>query len=109
MNPPTTPAPAIFRHTRFVKTPVVTDVLQLQTFQRGQWVKLAWCDKPSRFHSFKTNGRSYSVVAFHYPNAAQGFASYCNPKLTEIRPTRLSPRVKTLLKRASQPAILFSR
>jgi hypothetical protein len=104
MNSTTTPAPAIFRHSRFVKTPVVTDVLQLQTFQRGQWVKLAWCDKPSRFHSFKTNGRSYSVVAFHFPNAAQGFASYCNPGDSlpaAHRAKALPARVKTLLTSAN--------
>lgn len=84
MKTPATPSPAIFRHTRFVKTPVVTDVLQLQLFQRGQWIKLAWSDHKSRFHSFKTNGTSYSVTAFHYPTASRQFASYCNPGLVSV-------------------------
>lgn len=102
MNPPAaTPAPAIFRHTRFIKTPEITDVLQLQILQRGQWVRLAWCDKPSRFHSFKTNGRSYSVTAFHYPAASRQFASYCGAELPEVRTARLSARTKTLLTSAN--------
>lgn len=80
MNPlAATPAPAIFRHTRFIKTPVITDVLQLQILQRGQWVKLAWCEHKSRFYGFRVTGRSYSVTAFHYPAASQQFASYCAP------------------------------
>lgn len=70
---------APLRHTRFVKTPVISDVLHLQTYQRGQWVRLAWCDKPSRFFGIRTNGGSFNVTAFHYPRAHSQFVSYCKP------------------------------
>lgn len=63
----------LIRHTRFVPTPVITDTLALQIYQRGQWIKLAWCDKPSRY--FGCNGRN--VTAFHFPRAVSGFNSYC--------------------------------
>ena len=66
-------APRI-RHSRFVKTPIISDTLHLQAYQRGQWVQLAWCDKPSRYFGMNERG---NVTAFHYPGAAQRFASYC--------------------------------
>ena len=61
------------KHSRFVKTPLITDTLALQIYQRGQWVQLAWCQKPSRYYG--SNGRS--VVAFHYPRAVSGFNNFC--------------------------------
>lgn len=98
MNPPAaTPAP-IRRHSRFVKTPVISDVLTLAVYPRGQWIFLAWNpDKPSRFHSIDSRG---NVVAFHYPNAARKFALYCAagralPSIHRAKP--LSARAKTLL------------
>ena len=60
-------------HSRFVPTPIIHDTLELQLYQRGQWVRLAWCDHLSRFHEW-TDGH---VRAFHYPNASGDFASYC--------------------------------
>lgn len=97
MNPPATLAP-IRRHTRFVKTPVISDVLTLAVYPRGQWIRLAWnSDRPSRFHSIDSRG---NVVAFHYPNAARKFASYCNPgdSLPSVhRAKPLSARAKALL------------
>lgn len=65
------------RHNRFVKTPVINDVLHLSVYQKGQWIKLAWCDKPSRFHSISSRG---NVIAFHYPKAAIKFANFCEKK-----------------------------
>lgn len=62
------------KHNRFVPTPVITDTLHLQCYQRGQWVQLAWCDKPSRYFGINERG---NVTAFHYPNAAGRFNSYC--------------------------------
>ena len=73
MNPNAATPPYLVRHNRFVKTPAITDTLHLQLYQRGQWVRLAWCDHPSRY--FGTNGRN--VTAFHFPGAAQKFNSYC--------------------------------
>lgn len=61
------------KHTRFVKTPIITDTLHLQVYQRGQWIRLAWCDKPSRFFGISERG---TVTAFHYPRAATNFVSY---------------------------------
>lgn len=61
-------------HSRFVKTPIIHDTLALQIYQRGQWAQFAWCDKPSRYHGMNERG---NVTAFHYPNAAGRFASYC--------------------------------
>lgn len=72
---PSLPAPRVVHH-RFVKTPVITDTLTLQTYRCGQWIKLAWCDKPSRFHSMNSRG---NVIAFHYPRAHARFAAYCAP------------------------------
>lgn len=96
-----TPAP-IRRHSRFVKTPVISDVLTLAVYKKGQWISLAWNPgKPSRFHSIDSRG---NVVAFHYPNAARKFASYCNPgdSLPSInRAAPLSARAKALLTAAS--------
>lgn len=62
-------------HTRFVKTPVITDTLHLQSYQRGQWVVLAWCaPHKSRYYGMNPRG---NVTAFHYPRAAARFAEYC--------------------------------
>jgi hypothetical protein len=60
---------------RFQKTILVTDTKQLvaRPPQCGQWIQLAWCDRPSRFHH--VNGTN--VTAFHFPRAASGFNSYC--------------------------------
>ena len=94
-------APAVRRHSRFVKTPVIHDVLTLCVYQRGQWVKLAWSDKPSRLHSISARG---NVIAFHYPNASRKFASYCNPGGSlpaTHRAKPLSAGVKTLLTSAN--------
>lgn len=65
--------PAPIRHTRFVPCPVISDTLHLQLYQRGQWVRLAWCDRPSRYYG--STGRN--VTAFHFPGAGARFASYC--------------------------------
>jgi len=65
----------IFRHSKFVKTPLITDVLHLQAYKRGQWVQLAWSDKPSRYYGMSESG---VVTAFHYPRAVSGFNSYCS-------------------------------
>jgi len=67
---------ALIRHTRYVPTPVIHDTLHLQLYQRGQWVKLAWCEHRSRY--FGTNGRN--VTAFHYPDAAKRFNEFCKPR-----------------------------
>jgi len=67
----------IFRHSKFVKTPLIKDVLHLQCYMRGQWVQLAWSDKPSRFYGMSESG---VVTAFHYPRAVSGFNSYCSAK-----------------------------
>lgn len=61
----------------YIKTPTITDVSQLKGLQRGQWIQLAWCDKPSRFHSMNDRG---NVTAFHFPGAHRRFTSYCNPQ-----------------------------
>jgi hypothetical protein len=66
-----------FRHSKFVKTPLITDVLHLQAYKRGQWIQLAWCDKPSRFYGMSERG---NVTAFHFPKAHSGFISYCSAK-----------------------------
>lgn len=80
----TQPAAPLFRHRRFVKTPLIEDVLHLQAYQRGQWVRLAWCDRPSRFYGFRSTGTSYNVTAFHYPNAHGQFVSYCHPERRRV-------------------------
>lgn len=72
-------APAL-RHSRYVKTPLISDVLHLQTYQRGQWIRLAWCDRPSRFYGIRALGASFNVTAFHYPRAHGQFVSYCRPE-----------------------------
>lgn len=61
------------KHTRYVPTPVITDTLHLQLYQRGQWVRLAWCDHPSRLHSVNERG---NVTAFHFPGAGSRFNAY---------------------------------
>jgi hypothetical protein len=73
-------------HRHFVKTPVITDTLQLQAYRRGQWIKLAWADRPSRFHSMNARG---NVIAFHFPRAFAKFAAYCAPD-RETRLARMS-------------------
>lgn len=75
MSTPTTLPPRVV-HRRFVKTPLITDTLHLQAYQRGQWVQLAWCDKPSRYWGMNARG---NVIAFHYPRAFAGFCAYCAP------------------------------
>jgi hypothetical protein len=75
------PAPRVV-HNRFVKTPVITDTLQLQAYRCGQWVRMSWLDKPSRFHSMNARG---NVIAFHYPRAGVRFAAYCAPDKTRRR------------------------
>ena len=67
----------ILRHSKFVKTPLITDVLHLQAYKRGQWIQLAWSDKPSRFYGMSASG---VVTAFHYPRAVGNFNSYCSCK-----------------------------
>jgi hypothetical protein len=76
--------PARIRHSRFVKTPLISDALHLQAYQRGQWIRLAWCDAPSRYYGMNERG---NVTAFHFPRAHSGFVSYCanDRKLTTSR------------------------
>ena len=65
----------IFRHSKFVKTPLITDTLHLQAYKRGQWIQLAWCDKPSRFYGMNERG---NVTAFHFPKAHSAFVRFCS-------------------------------
>ena len=65
------------KHFKFVKTPLITDVLHLQAYKRGQWVQFAWSDKPSRF--FGMNERGNVVTAFHFPKAHSAFVRFCSP------------------------------
>lgn len=58
---------------RYIKTPLITDTAQLRSLQCGQWIQLAWCDRPSRFSRMDERG---NVTAFHFPGAARRFASY---------------------------------
>ena len=92
-----TPAP-IRRHSRFVPAPLISDVLTLAVYPRGNWIRLAWnSEHLSRFHSIDSRG---NVIAFHYPNASRKFASYCNPGDSlpaAHRAKPLSARVKTPL------------
>lgn len=74
------PTFAPLRHARFVKTPVISEVLTLQAYRRGQWIKLAWCDKPSRYYGITVCGSSYNVTAFHFPGAHARFVTYCHPE-----------------------------
>lgn len=71
----------MIKHTQFVKTPVITDTLALQVYQRGQWVRLAWLDKPSRYYG--CNGRN--VTAFHFPRAVSAFNSFCQATKKKTR------------------------
>ena len=74
--PSSLPAPRV-KHTRFVKTPLITDTLHLQAYQTGQWIELAWGGgRKSRFHSMNARG---NVIAFHYPRANVQFSAYCAP------------------------------
>lgn len=64
----------------FIKTPVINDVMEIhqKKLKRGQWIQLAWCDKPSRLHDYNYNSLGYiaHVTAFHYPGAHSRFVSY---------------------------------
>lgn len=59
---------------KYQKTLVITNTQQLTQNppQCGQWIQLAWLDKPSRFHH--TTG--HNVTAFHFPGAVSQFNSY---------------------------------
>jgi hypothetical protein len=46
----------------------------MMTIPKGQWVKLAWCDKPSRWVGISKGG---SVWACHYPMSMRQFTSMC--------------------------------
>ena len=64
-------------HNRFVKTPLITDTLQLQAYRKGQWVELSWLSPhKSRYHGMNERG---NVIAFHYPRAGVQFNAYCEP------------------------------
>lgn len=58
---------------KFTKAPVISDVRQLRGLPKGQWIQLAWCDRPSRFHHMDDRG---NVTAFHFPRAGGKFQSY---------------------------------
>lgn len=60
---------------KYQKTILITDTKQLvqNPPQCGQWIKLAWCDKPSRFHHVT----GQNVTAFHFPGGVRQFNSYC--------------------------------
>jgi hypothetical protein len=60
---------------KYIPTLTIDSTIQLHslTLQRGQWIKFAWCDQRSRFHS--ANERY--VTAFHFPKAVSAFNSYC--------------------------------
>ncbi len=75
MKTPNPMNPSRVIHSRFVKTPLIADTLQLQAYRRGQWVQLAWCDAPSRYYGM--NERA-NVTAFHYPAAHRKFVGYCS-------------------------------
>ena len=68
-------------HARFQKTILITDTQQLvqNPPRRGQWIQLAWCDKPSRFYSVNPRGH---VTAFHFPGAARKFNTFHQPELS---------------------------
>lgn len=61
---------------KYVPALVITHTSQLLQYkpQRGQWIKLAWLDKPSRYYG--QNGPRGSITAFHYPNANRQFGQY---------------------------------
>ena len=63
--------------TPFIPTPTINNVQEFATLnlKRGQWVKLAWCDRKSRYASHKTDeaGKVTYVEAYHYPRAATIF------------------------------------
>ncbi len=63
---------------KYTKTLQITNCNQLEQNppQCGQWIKLAWCDKPSRFHHISTWDGGYNVTAFHFPGAVRQFNSY---------------------------------
>ncbi len=42
--------------------------------QCGQWIQLAWCDKPSRWIGLTKGG---SIWAAHYPVKTDRFISMC--------------------------------
>lgn len=63
---------------QFVKMPIIHNVSQIPALKlrRGQWIKLAWCDRPSRFLNVELaqDGRTVRYVgAIHFPRAATYF------------------------------------
>lgn len=63
---------------KYIPTLTITNTAQLHALplQKGQWIRLAWLDKPSRFHS----ASRHSVTAFHFPHAVSQFNSFCSFK-----------------------------
>ena len=72
------PAPNQYSHPvmKYLPTVLITSTEQLLngSYQSGQWIQLAWCEKPSRFHS----ATARNVKAFHYPVGVSGFNSFCS-------------------------------
>jgi hypothetical protein len=56
----------------YIPTPVITDCRQLAPLKSGQWVRLAWCDKPSRLVKWT----DAHVTAFHHPKASTQYVDY---------------------------------
>ena len=54
------------------------------TLQCGQWIQLAWCDKPSRWVGL-TRGKS--LWAVHYPVRMNQFSALCRG-ITRFQPTK---------------------
>ena len=46
----------------------------MMTIPKGQWVMLAWCDKPSRWVGVRKGG---SLWACHYPVNMSQFKTMC--------------------------------
>ena len=61
---------------KYLPTLTITNTKQLHSLplQRGQWIKLDWCEHKSRFYG----ATAQHVTAFHYPVATSGFNSYCS-------------------------------
>ena len=82
---------------RFQKTLHVTDCAQLikNPPQCGQWIQLAWCDKPSRFHHVTGT----HITAFHFPGAVSSFNSYNRLSKTADAFARFNRRARELSQR----------
>lgn len=68
---------------KYQKTILITNSAQLVTNppQCGQWIQLAWCDKPSRFHHVT----GHNVTAFHFPGAVSQFNRYArSAKIADV-------------------------